>query len=257
MSGAAEPILRIDKLVKRYAGLTVTDDLSLDIVEHELHAIIGPNGAGKTTLIAQLAGQVAPNSGHIRFGGRDIAHDTPPERARAGIARSFQITSIFPSFSAEANVALAVQGRRRHSFRFWRPADRDPALIDPARRLLAEVGLGGRSAAPARTLSHGEHRLLELAIALAQKPKLLLLDEPMAGLGSEESKSLVDFFRKLKGRYTIVLVEHDMDAVFALADRISVLNAGRIIATGPPDEIRRDPQVRAAYLGDDMPAGAG
>jgi branched-chain amino acid transport system ATP-binding protein len=257
MSGGAEPILRIDKLVKRYAGLTVTDDLSLDIVEHELHAIIGPNGAGKTTLIAQLAGQVAPNSGHIYFDGHDIAHDTPPERARAGIARSFQITSIFPSFSAEANVALAVQGRRRHSFRFWRPADRDPALIDPARRLLAEVGLGGRSDAPARTLSHGEHRLLELAIALAQKPKLLLLDEPMAGLGSEESKSLVDFLRKLKGRYTIVLVEHDMDAVFALADRISVLNAGRIIATGRPDEIRRDPQVRTAYLGDDMPAGAG
>jgi branched-chain amino acid transport system ATP-binding protein len=256
MSGTGEPILRIERLVKRYSGLTVTDDLSLDIVEHELHAIIGPNGAGKTTLIAQLAGQVAPNSGHIFFEGQDIAHDTPPERARAGIARSFQITSIFPSFSAEANVALAVQGRRRHSFRFWRPADRDPGLSEPAQRLLAEVGLGGRGRVPARTLSHGEHRLLELAIALAQRPKLLLLDEPMAGLGSEESKSLVEFLRTLKGRYTIILVEHDMDAVFALADRISVLNAGRIIATGLPEAIRVDPQVRIAYLGDEMPGGA-
>jgi branched-chain amino acid transport system ATP-binding protein len=257
MSSAAQPILRIDKLVKRYAGLTVTDDLSLDIVENELHAIIGPNGAGKTTLIAQLAGQTAPNSGHIHFDGRDIAHDTPPARARAGIARSFQITSIFPSFSAEANVALAVQGRRRHSFRFWRPADRDEALCEPARRLLEEVGLGARRAVPACVLSHGEHRLLELAIALAQRPRLLLLDEPMAGLGSEESKSLVDFLLTLKGRYTIILVEHDMDAVFALADRISVLNAGRIIATGVPDEIRVDPAVRTAYLGDELPHGAG
>jgi len=251
---AAAPLLRIERLVKRYAGLTVTDDVSLDIVEGELHAIIGPNGAGKTTLIAQLAGQLAPDGGHIHFAGRDIAADSPPQRARAGIARSFQITSIFPSFSAEANVALAVQGRRRHSFRFWRAADRDPALVEPARRLLAEVGLDGRMATLARTLSHGEHRLLELAIALAQEPKLLLLDEPMAGLGSEESKGLVRFLRTLKGRYTIILVEHDMDAVFALADRISVLSAGRIIATGRPDDIRRDPAVRSAYLGDDMPA---
>ncbi|HEX7007539.1 MAG TPA: ABC transporter ATP-binding protein [Alphaproteobacteria bacterium] len=256
MSGAGRPILRIERLVKRYNSLTVTDDLSLDIMEHELHAIIGPNGAGKTTLIAQLAGQLAPNSGRIYFDGRDIARDTPPQRARAGIARSFQITSIFPSFSAEANVALAVQGRRRHSFRFWRPADRDEALCEPARRLLTEVGLGARLKVPGRTLSHGEHRLLELAIALAQQPKLLLLDEPMAGLGSEESKVLVEFLRTLKGRYTIVLVEHDMDAVFALADRISVLDAGRIIATGRPEDIRVDPQVRAAYLGDEMLAGA-
>jgi branched-chain amino acid transport system ATP-binding protein len=164
---------------------------------------------------------------------------------------------VFPSFSAEANVALAVQGRRPHSFRFWRAAERDSALVEPARRLLAEVGLDGRMTTAARTLSHGEHRLLELAIALAQEPKLLLLDEPMAGLGSEESKSLIGFLRTLKGRYTIVLVEHDMDAVFALADRISVLNAGRIIATGAPDDIRRDTAVRSAYLGDDMPeAGA-
>ncbi|MGE5146960.1 MAG: ABC transporter ATP-binding protein [Candidatus Eiseniibacteriota bacterium] len=251
------PLLRIENLVKRYNGLTVTDDLSLDIVAGELHAIIGPNGAGKTTLIAQLAGQIAPNSGRIHFGGRDIAHDAPPDRARAGIARSFQITSIFPSFTALANVALAVQGRRRHSFRFWRPAERDPTLVEPARRLLAEVGLDARRDTPARTLSHGEHRLLELAIALAQEPKLLLLDEPMAGLGSEESKGLVEFLRTLKGRYTIILVEHDMDAVFALADRISVLSAGRIIATGLPDAIRRNAEVRAAYLGDEMPDAAG
>ena len=256
MTGEPRPILRIERLVKRYNGLTVTDDVSLDVLQHELHAIIGPNGAGKTTLIAQLAGQVAPNGGHIYFDGRDIAHDSPPARARAGIARSFQITSIFPTFSAEANVALAVQGRRRHSFRFWRPADRDDGLCEPARRLLTEVGLGQRMRVPASTLSHGEHRLLELAIALAQEPRLLLLDEPMAGLGSEESKDLVDFLQTLKGRYTIILVEHDMDAVFALADRISVLSGGRIIATGTPAEIRADPQVRTAYLGDEMPAGA-
>jgi branched-chain amino acid transport system ATP-binding protein len=249
----ASPLLRIDRLIKRFSGLTVTDDVVLDIEPHELHAIIGPNGAGKTTLIAQLAGQVFPDSGHIWFEERDIARATPPERARAGIARTFQITSVFPNFTAEANVAIAVQGRQSHSFRFWRPADRRPALLDPARKQLTEVGLAGRMTASAGILSHGEHRLLELAIALAQRPKLLLLDEPMAGLGAKESKGLVNFLRALKGLYTIVLVEHDMDAVFALADRISVLAAGRIIATGTPDEIRRNPIVRIAYLGDEMP----
>ena len=251
-----QAILRIDGLAKRYAGLTVTDDVSLDIRTGELHAIIGPNGAGKTTLIAQLAGQVAPDRGHIWFDGRDIARATPPERAKAGIARSFQITSIFPNFSTVANVAIAVQGQKRHSFRFWRAADRDPALLEPARKLVEEVGLGDRMTTPAAVLSHGEHRLLELAIALAQQPRLLLLDEPMAGLGTEESKSLVDFLLTLKGRYTILLVEHDMDAVFALADRISVLAAGALIATGLPDEIRVNPEVRTAYLGDEAPMGA-
>ncbi len=250
------PILRIEGLTKRYSGLVVTDDLSLEVEPNELHAIIGPNGAGKTTLIGQLAGQVMPDAGHVWFDGKDVAHASPPERARSGIARSFQITSIFPSFSTEANVAIAIQGRRRHSFRFWRPADRDPKLIDPARELLTSVGLGDRMQTPAAVLSHGEHRLLELAIALAQQPRLLLLDEPMAGLGSEESKELVTFLLTLKGRYTILLVEHDMDAVFALADRISVLAAGRIIATGTPEEIRVDQEVRTAYLGDEMPIAA-
>jgi branched-chain amino acid transport system ATP-binding protein len=248
-----DAILRIDGLHKHFDGLVVTDDVSLDIRTGELHAVIGPNGAGKTTLIAQLAGQVAPDAGHIWFDGRDIARASPPERAKAGIARSFQITSIFPNFSTLANVAIAVQGQKKHSFRFWRPADRDPALLEPARKLLEEVGLGARMANRAAVLSHGEHRLLELAIALAQLPKLLLLDEPMAGLGTEESRTLVDFLLTLKGRYTILLVEHDMDAVFALADRISVLAAGRIIATGAPEDIRRNPEVRTAYLGDEMP----
>ncbi len=250
---SADAILRVEGLVKRYAGLTVTDDLSLEVETGELHALIGPNGAGKTTLIAQLAGQVASDAGHVWFDGRDIAKATPPQRSKAGIARSFQITSIFPNFSTEANVAIAVQGRKSHSFRFWRPADRDPKLLEPARALLHEVGLSDRLKTPAAVLSHGEHRLLELAIALAQKPRLLLLDEPMAGLGNEESKALVDFLLTLKGRYTILLVEHDMDAVFALADRISVLAAGRLIATGSPEEIRRNPEVRTAYLGDDAP----
>ncbi len=246
-------ILRIEGLTKRYSGLVVTDDLTLDIEPNELHAIIGPNGAGKTTLIGQLAGQVMPDAGHVWFDGKDIASASPSDRARAGIARSFQITSIFPSFSTEANVAIAIQGRRRHSFRFWRAADRDRGLVDPARELLRDVGLGDRMKTPASVLSHGEHRLLELAIALAQGPRLLLLDEPMAGLGSEESKEMIAFLQTLKGRYTILLVEHDMDAVFALADRISVLAAGRIIATGTPEHIRADPEVRIAYLGDEIP----
>jgi branched-chain amino acid transport system ATP-binding protein len=249
---SAVPILRVDGLIKRYAGLTVTDNLTLEIETGELHAIIGPNGAGKTTLLAQLAGQVLPDAGRIHFDGYDISRATPPQRARAGIARTFQITSIFPNFTTEANVALAVQGRKSHSFRFWHPADRDPELLSPARKLLNQVKLGDRLTTSAGVLSHGEHRLLELAIALAQKPKLLLLDEPMAGLGSEESKELVTFLRALKGRCTIVLVEHDMEVVFALADRISVLAAGRIIATGAPEDIRRNGDVRAAYLGDEF-----
>jgi branched-chain amino acid transport system ATP-binding protein len=250
-------ILQLQGLSKAFGSVVVADAVDLDVEEGAALGIIGPNGAGKTSLFNLVTGTLEPDAGVVRLAGRDITALPPQARARAGIARSFQITSIFPSFSAEANVALAVQGRRRHSFRFWRPADRDPGLSEPAQRLLAEVGLGGRGRVPARTLSHGEHRLLELAIALAQRPKLLLLDEPMAGLGSEESKSLVEFLRTLKGRYTIILVEHDMDAVFALADRISVLNAGRIIATGLPDAIRVDPQVRIAYLGDEMPGGSG
>ncbi len=247
---SATPILRVRGLTKRYGALVVSDNLELEIAEGELHAVIGPNGAGKTTFIAQIAGQLLPDGGEIWFGGKEIAQTRPPERARAGIARSFQITSIFPTFTAEANVALAVQGRRPHSFRFWTPADRIPALIEPARKLLSEVGLGNRMSTQAAILSHGEHRLLEIAIALAQQPKLLLLDEPMAGLGSEESAQVIEFLRSLKRRYSILLVEHDMDAVFALADRISVLAAGRLIATGVPAEIRRNCDVRTAYLGD-------
>jgi branched-chain amino acid transport system ATP-binding protein len=219
--------------------------------EGELHAVIGPNGAGKTTLIAQLAGELAPDRGRIRFAGDDVTALAMPERARRGLARSFQITSICPAFSALDNVALAVQAQSGHSFRFWRPARRDESLRAPARALLDRLGLAARADALAATLSHGEQRQLELALALATRPLLLLLDEPMAGLGPEESARMVALLRDLKRRHAILLVEHDMEAVFALADRISVLVYGRCIATGTPAEIRADRAVRDAYLGDE------
>jgi branched-chain amino acid transport system ATP-binding protein len=244
-------LLETSDLVKRFGGITATDRLSLAVAEGELHAVIGPNGAGKTTLIAQLAGELTPDQGRIRFAGADVTRLPTPERARSGLARSFQITSICRAFSALDNVALAVQARSGHSFRFWRPARRDERIRAPARALLDRLGLAARADAPAVTLSHGEQRQLELAIALAIMPRLLLLDEPMAGLGPEESARMVALLRELKRDHTILLVEHDMDAVFALADRISVLVYGRCIATGTPAEIRADRAVREAYLGDE------
>ena len=243
-------LLGTESLVKRFGGLAATDGLSLSVEEGELHALIGPNGAGKTTLIGQLSGALSPDEGRILFDGRDVTRMPMHKRARRGLARSFQITSIFPSFTALDNVALAVQAQAGHSFRFWRDAGRDPALVGPARAALERVGLGGRAAAPADTLAHGEKRQLELAMALATGPRLLLLDEPMAGMAPEESARMVELLAALKGGVTILLVEHDMDAVFALADRITVLVRGRDLATGTPDAIRRDPAVREAYLGD-------
>jgi branched-chain amino acid transport system ATP-binding protein len=247
----ADPVLRTEGLVKRFGGLTATDRLSLDVTEGELHAVIGPNGAGKTTLIAQLSGELRPDAGTIRFLGEDVTPLPAHLRSLKGLARSFQITSIFQEFTALDNVALAVQAHAGHSFRFWQAARRDPALRDPARAILAQVGLAERANVTAAHLAHGEKRALEIAMALATKPRLLLLDEPMAGMGSDDSVRMVRFLARLKGTITILLIEHDMDAVFALADRITVLVYGRAIATGAPEAIRDNAEVRQAYLGEE------
>jgi branched-chain amino acid transport system ATP-binding protein len=244
-------LLATTRLNKRFGGLLALGEVTLAVISGEIHAIIGPNGAGKTTLISALAGDLRPDAGAIHFAGRDISLLAPAQRAALGIARSFQITSVFREFTALDNVALAVQAHAGHSFRFWRPAAHDERLHEPARAALAEVGLAGREETPAARLSHGERRALELAMVLASGPRLLLLDEPMAGMGAAESAEIVALLARLKGRFAIVLVEHDMDAVFALADRITVLVYGRIIATGPPEAIRADPEVRRAYLGDE------
>ena len=225
-------LLQVEDLAKRFGGIVATDDLTLSIPEGELHAVIGPNGAGKTTLIAQLSGQLSPNSGRINFAGNDITGVSMPSRSLLGLARSFQITSLFLDLSALDNIAFAVQAHAGHSFHFWRNARREPELRDPARAALARVGLSARADLPASALSHGEHRQLELAMALASRPRMLLLDEPMAGLGPEESARMVSMLRDLKKELTILLVEHDMEAVFALADRITVLVYGRVIASG-------------------------
>ena len=246
----SEMMLQIDRLAKRFGGIVATDDVILNVAPGELHAIIGPNGAGKTTLIAQLSGQLSPDSGRIRFNGRDITGLPMHKRSARGLARSFQITSLFLDLSVLDNVALAVQAHAGHSFHFWRDARKERDLREPARAALERVGLIDRADRPAAALSHGEHRLLELAMALAGNPRMLLLDEPMAGLGPEESARMVEMLRALKKEFTILLVEHDMEAVFALADRITVLVYGRVIASGTPDEIRANDQVREAYLGD-------
>ena len=252
MTGMSEPVLRLDDLHKNFGGLTVTDGVNFAVAGGELHAVIGPNGAGKTTLIDQISGLLAPDAGRILFCGEDITALPMAARAALGLARTFQITSILPAFSALENVALAVQARDGSSFRFFGRADAERPLNERAMAALAEVGLGGRADIAAGHLSHGEKRALELAIALAMEPKLLLLDEPMAGAGRDETERLVAVLARLKGRFPMVLVEHDMTAVFALADRISVLIYGRILASGTPDKVRADPAVVAAYLGDDM-----
>jgi branched-chain amino acid transport system ATP-binding protein len=247
----AEPALRLEGLRKAYGALVVTDDLDLAIAPGELHAIIGPNGAGKTSLIHQISGLVPSDAGRIVLHGRDVTRAPAHERARAGLARTFQITSILPGFSALENVAIAVQARSGSSFRFLGDASAEPVLNEPAVACLDLVGLTSRADVPARRLAHGEKRQLEIAIALATEPKLLLLDEPLAGTGHEEGARVVETLRRLKGRYTIVLVEHDMEAVFALADRITVLVYGRVIATGTPEAVRANPEVRSAYLGEE------
>ena len=243
-------LLEVENLSKSFGALRATDGVDLEVRDGETLAVIGPNGAGKTTLIGQLAGNLRPDAGSIRFAGEDITRLPAPQRARRGFARSFQITSVFPEFTALENVALAIQAHEGHSFRFWRPAMRDPALMTPARQVLEVVGLQERSDTPAGNMSHGEHRQLEVAMALAGRPRLLLLDEPMAGMGIEESQRMIELLGTLKRRQAMILVEHDMDAVFRLADRIAVLVYGRVIATGLPEEIRTNEEVRKAYLGE-------
>ena len=246
----ARALLEIEGLTKRFGGVVAADEISLAIWPGELHAIIGPNGAGKSTLIAQLSGEIVPDSGHIRFDGRDITTLPVYRRSQLGLARSFQVTTLFSDFTAIDNVALSVQAHAGHSFRFWRDARRETDLREPARAALVRVGLGERAGTLVADLSHGERRQLEIAMALAARPRMLLLDEPMAGMGLDESARLVDILRTLKGSITVMLIEHDIDAVFALADRISVLVYGRIIASGEPSAIRADIAVREAYLGE-------
>jgi branched-chain amino acid transport system ATP-binding protein len=255
----ADAILQIAGLTKHFGGVVASDGIALDIVAGELHAIIGPNGAGKTTLIGQLSGETASDAGRVRFEGHDVTALPSYARSALGLARTFQITSLFPDFTALDNVALAVQAHSGHSFHFWSDARKESDLRVPAGAALARVGLSGRADEMVANLSHGEHRQLELAMALATKPKMLLLDEPMAGLGPEESALMVQTLRELKQQLTILLIEHDMEAVFALADRITVLVYGRVIASGAPEAIRANAEVRQAYLGEQeavsVPAG--
>lgn len=246
----AEPLLRVEKLVRRFGGIVATDNVSLDVASGELHAIIGPNGAGKTTLISQLTGHLTPHSGSVSLAGRDITHLPAYRRCALGLARSFQITSLLLDFTAADNVALAAQAHAGTSFRFFANARREKGLRDAAQTALDRVGLGHRADVVVSRLSHGERRELELAVALASKPKLLLLDEPMAGLGVTESQRMVKLLQELRKEVSIVLVEHDMPAVFALADRITVLVYGRVIASGDPAAIRANEDVKRAYLGD-------
>ncbi|MGI9463033.1 MAG: ABC transporter ATP-binding protein [Aestuariivirgaceae bacterium] len=247
----AEVVLQIADLNKSFGGIHATRHVNLDVREQETHAVIGPNGAGKTTLISQLSGSLRPDSGQIVFKGRDISHMPEYRRSRAGLARSFQITSLLMSMSVLDNVALSVQAHDGHSFHFWRPARSEERLRQPALQVLEQVGLKDRAHDLVSMLSHGERRQLEIAVALAGQPDLLLLDEPMAGMGQEESGRMVETLQALKREKSILLIEHDMDAVFALADRISVMVYGEVIATGAPDEIRANADVRHAYLGED------
>jgi branched-chain amino acid transport system ATP-binding protein len=247
-------MLELRSLYKHFGGVVATDRLNLAIPKGEAHALIGPNGAGKTTLLAQISGSLACDAGQIVFEGNDVTHLRQYARVRSGIARSYQITSIFRRFSVRDNLALCVQARTGSSFRFWRPVRAETALFEEAAALAVEIGLGERQDVLASELSHGEQRALEVGLALATRPKLLLLDEPMAGMGPEESQNMIALIARLRTRLTLLLVEHDMDAVFRLADRISVLVNGRVIASDVPERIKENRDVRRAYLGEEAPA---
>ena len=247
-------MLRLEAVSKRFGGVVATDGVSLEVKEGEVHALIGPNGAGKTTLIGQISGTLAPDSGEIFFEERRITLDPQHRRVAAGLARSYQITSIFRRFSVLDNLALAVQARSGSSFSFWKPVAAEAALFDEARAVLKEINLENRADIPAGALAHGEQRALEVGLALATQPRLLLLDEPMAGMGPEESQRMIELIERIRRRVTVLLVEHDMDAVFRLAGRISVLVSGRVIATDTPERIKVNEEVRRAYLGDELAA---
>ncbi len=244
-------LLEIRSLAKHFGGVVATDEVSLEVRAGEVHALIGPNGAGKTTLVAQISGSLAPDAGSIIFDGRDVTRLAQHQRVRAGLARSYQITSIFRRSSVIENLALAVQARSGSSLGFWQPVASESGLVDEARLIAAEIGLSDRADIAGGELAHGEQRALEMGLALATRPRLLLLDEPMAGMGPEESQRIIGLIERVRRSVSVVLVEHDMDAVFRLADRISVLVNGRVIATGVPDEIRANEEVRRAYLGDE------
>jgi len=247
----ATPVLETRGLVKRFGGLTATDGVSLTLRPGEVHALIGPNGAGKTTLIGQLTGELLPDQGTVLLEGHDVTRLPVAARARRGLGRSYQITQFCAEFSALENVAMAVLARSGSAFGSWRPLRTQHAIVDQARAALATVGLAAQADVPARVMAHGEHRQLELAMALALQPRILLLDEPLAGMSSSESETMVALLGRLRGRYPMLLVEHDMGAVFALADRISVLVYGQVVASGLPEQIRSNPEVRNAYLGDE------
>ena len=247
-------MLSLKKLSKRFGGVVAVDQVDLEVARGEVHALIGPNGAGKTTLISLISGTMPSNQGEIYFLNEAMTHAKPHARVAAGLARSYQITSIFRRFSVLDNLALAVQARSGSSFSFWRPVEAETALFDEARAIASEVGLAGKLEFPGSSLAHGEQRALEVGLALATRPKLVLLDEPMAGMGPEESQRMIALIGRIRAQVTVLLVEHDMDAVFRLADRISVMVNGRLIATGVPTEIRANPEVRRAYLGDEVAA---
>jgi len=247
-------MLELRGVTKRFGGLVATDDVTLEIARGEVHALIGPNGAGKTTLVAQISGVLPTDAGRIVFNGNEITRLSAHARVAAGLARSYQITSIFRRFSVLDNLALAVQARSGSSFSFWRPVSAERELFDEARSIANEIGLGEKADTLAATLAHGEQRALEVGLTLATHPQLVLLDEPMAGMGPQESQAMIALIHRIRSRVTVLLVEHDMDAVFRLADRISVLVSGRLLATGAPAQIRADPAVRKAYLGEELAA---
>ena len=251
MTAPSKAPLQTQSLVKRYGGLLATDNVSLSLVHGELHAIIGPNGAGKTTLIVQLGGELQPDSGDVFLQGECVTALPAADRALRGLARSYQISSAFPEFTVIESVALAKQAHGGQSFGAWRALLKRMHLVDAAEHAIAKAGLSHRISQRVSELAHGERRQLELAMVLVSQPKVLLLDEPMAGMSHQESMKVVDLLAGLKGQYTLLLVEHDMQAVFALADTISVLVNGAIIASGKPENIRQNPDVRSAYLGDE------
>jgi len=247
-------MLRLESVSKRFGGVAATDRVSLEVAAGEVHALIGPNGAGKTTLVGLISGALRADSGNVRFMDSDISSLPQHDRVRSGLARSYQITSIFRKLSVLDNLALAVQARSGSSFSFWRPLEKETGLFEAASSILGEIGLQEKKNHLAATLAHGEQRALEVGLALATQPKLVLLDEPMAGMGPEESRHMIELIERIRAGVTVLLVEHDMDAVFRLADRISVMVDGRVIATDSPEKIRLNPEVRRAYLGDEVPA---